>query len=212
MSSNRRAVHHIALVVAAIFLSALPALGQDRPAPALDLAAGWVGFGDDGVVSELPVGAAFRWYLSPRISIGPEVTFISGESHAHQVLTGNLTFNFRAPRGGLPVVTPFIVVGGGLFRTSEDFAGRPAFSSTEGAFTVGGGLRARLSDRADAAIDLRLGWEPHRRVTGVISLRLGAGDYDRLASEGKIWSFNWSGHSLSVSHFVLFRVVRVFRE
>ena len=156
-------------------LSALPASAQGRPAPVFDLSAGWVGFADDGVVSELPIGAAFRWHLSPRISIGPEVTLIAGESHSHQVLTGNLTVDFRAPRGGLPRVTPFFVVGGGLFRTSDEFAGGPSFSATEGAFTLGGGVRAPLSDRASAAIDFRLGWEAHMRLTGVIGIRLGGG-------------------------------------
>lgn len=173
MSSSRRSVHRIALIVVAQVLWVLPASAQDRPPPVFDLSAGWVGFADDGVVSELPIGAAFRWHLSPRISIGPEVTLIAGESHSHQVLTGNLTFDFRTPRGGLPLVTPFIVVGGGLFRTSEEFASRPSFSATEGAFTVGGGIRAPLNDRVSAAIDARLGWEAHLRLTGVISMRLG---------------------------------------
>lgn len=174
MDATPHTAHRIIAVVAALILSALPAAAQDRPAPALDLAAGWVGFADDGIVSELPIGAAFRWHLSPRISIGPEVTFIAGESHGHQIVTGNLTVDVRAPRGGRPLVTPFIVVGGGMFRTSERFAGRPPFAAADGAFTVGGGLRAPLNDRIATAIDVRLGWETHLRITGVISVRLGA--------------------------------------
>lgn len=163
----------ITAVVAGLLLPALPVSAQDRPLPALDLAAGWVGFADDGVVSEFPIGAGFRWYLSPRISIGPEVTFISGESHSHQVVTGNLTFDFFAPRNGAPRVTPFIVVGSGMFQTSEGFANRPPFSSTEGAFTVGGGIRAPVGDRVAIGADARLGWEPHLRITGFVSVGLG---------------------------------------
>lgn len=173
MRANSHNPCRITTVVAALFLSALPAFAQDRPSPALDLAAGWVGFADDGVVSEFPIGAGFRWYLSPRISIGPEVTFIGGESHSHQVVTGNLTFDFFAPRNGAPRVTSFIVVGGGMFRTSEGFANRPPFSSTEGAFTVGGGLRAPIGDRVAVGADARLGWEPHFRITGFVSVGLG---------------------------------------
>lgn len=173
MRTKLLTTRRITAVVAALVLSALPALAQDRPAPALDLAAGWIGFADDGVVSEFPIGAGFRWYLSPRISIGPEVTFISGESHSHQVVTGNLTFDFLAPRNGAPRVTPFIVIGGGMFRTSEGFANRPPFSATEGAFTVGGGIRAPLNDRVAVGADTRLGWEPHLRVTGFVSVGLG---------------------------------------
>lgn len=173
MRVDSRTAHRFTAVVATLILSALPAFAQDRPAPALDLAAGWVGFADDGVVSEFPIGAGFRWYLSPRISIGPEVTFISGESHSHQVVTGNLTFDVLGPRGGKPRVTPFIVVGGGMFRTSEGFANRPPYSSTEGAFTVGGGIRAPIGDRVAVGADARLGWEPHFRITGFVSVGLG---------------------------------------
>ncbi len=163
----------IPAIVAAVVLSAVPVFAQDRPSPALDLAAGWVGFADDGVVSEVAVGGGLRWYLSPRISMGPEVTFISGESHSHQIVTGNLTIDFLAPRNGAPRTTPFIVAGGGLFRTSERFAGRPPFASTEGAFTIGGGIRAPLGGRVAIGADARLGWELHLRVTGLVSVRLG---------------------------------------
>ena len=89
------------------------------------------------------------------------------------MVTGNLTFDLLAPRNGVPRFTPFIVVGGGLFRTSEGFANRPPFSATEGAFTVGGGIRAPQNDRVGAGIDVCLGWEPHLRITGFVSVRLG---------------------------------------
>jgi hypothetical protein len=174
MLANSRPAHHLTVVLAALLFWAQPLFAQDRPAPAFDLAAGWAGFADDGIVSEVPIGGAFRFYLSPRVSIGPEVTLISGDSHAHQVVTGNLTFDFRAPRNGIPVVTPFVVVGGGMFRTSEGFADRPPFSATEGAFTVGGGIRAPLGDRVSGGIDARLGWEAHLRLTGFVSVSLGA--------------------------------------
>ena len=82
MNANPQTARRLTVVAAALILWAVPVSAQDRPSPALDLAAGWVGFADDGVVSELPIGAAVRWYLSPRISIGPEVTFIAGESHS----------------------------------------------------------------------------------------------------------------------------------
>lgn len=173
MRANRRHNCRIATVTTVLILSALPVSAQDRPSPALDIGAGWVGFADDGIVSELPVAASARWYLTPRISIGPEVTFIAADSHSHQIVTGNLTFDFLAPRNGAPRITPFIVIGGGLFRTSEAFANRPTFSATEGAFTVGGGLRVPLNDRLAAGMDARIGWEPHVRLTGFISIGLG---------------------------------------
>ena len=36
------------------------AAAQDRPRPAVELAAGWVGFADDGIVSEGLVGGGAR--------------------------------------------------------------------------------------------------------------------------------------------------------
>jgi hypothetical protein len=40
---------------------ASPASAQTRPAPNLDLTAGWVGLADDGVVNEPMVGGAGRF-------------------------------------------------------------------------------------------------------------------------------------------------------
>lgn len=164
--------------ILAAFLILAPAVtstagAQDRPSPTLDLAAGWVGFGDDGVVSEGMVGGAGRFYLSPRIAVGPELLFISGENHSHTVLTGNLTFDIVAPKAGRPArVTPFLVVGGGMFQTRESFFGEDT-THTEGAFTAGGGVRAAVSDRVTVGVDARLGWEAHLRVNGVVGVRLG---------------------------------------
>jgi len=151
------------------------ATAQQRGTAAVDVSAGWTGFADDGVVSETPVGVAVRWYLSPRVSLGPEFTFISGESHSHRVLTGNFTFDLLRPRSGQSRVTPFIVIGGGVFSTSESFAfTRERFSSYEGAFTVGGGVRAPINARVSVGADARLGWEPHIRLMVFASVRLGS--------------------------------------
>lgn len=144
---------------------------QGRPAPAIDVSVGWTGFADDGIVTETPVGGAVRWYITPRLSVGPEFTHIIGESHSHQVLTGNLTFEFVSPdRPGQ--VVPFLVAGGGLFRTSESF-GQQSFNSNEGAFTAGGGVRYIVTRRVALGLDARVGWEPHVRVAGSVSVRLG---------------------------------------
>jgi hypothetical protein len=60
-----------------------------------------------------------------------------------------------------------------MFQTHETFFG-DAVTSSEGAFTVGGGVRRRVSDRVGLGIDVRLGWETHLRVGGIISVRLGS--------------------------------------
>ncbi len=144
------------------------ALEARQTALRVDLTAAWVGFADDGIVSEALVGGAARWRLTRRISLGPEAVFIQGDNHSHFVLTGNLTFDFT-PAG---VVQPFVVVGAGLFQTRESFTGEN-FTSSEGAFTVGGGVRGRITDRVSAGVDARVGWEPHLRIGGTVGIRLG---------------------------------------
>ena len=144
---------------------------QERPGPALDFGAAWIGFADDGVVSEGAIAGAARWYMSPRIALGPELLYIRGDNHSHLVLTGNLTWDLR-PETTHPKVTPFLVVGAGMFRTRETFFSGN-FTSTEGAFTAGGGVRSRLSNRVSAGVDARVGWELHLRVGGFVAIGLG---------------------------------------
>ena len=67
--------------------------------------------------------------------------------------------------------TPFVVLGGGLFRHSQRFV-TETVSSTEGAFTVGVGMRGWVSDRVFVAADARLGWEPHLRVAALVGVAL----------------------------------------
>lgn len=151
-----------------LLAGASPAAAQDRPDPAIDVHAAWFGFADDGVVSEAGFGGALRWYLHRRIAIGPEALYIQGDNHHHFVLTGNLTVDLLPGR----VIEPFIVVGGGMFQTHESFFDA-AVTSSEGAFTAGGGVRARVNDRIRVGIDARVGWETHIRVGGVVAIRLG---------------------------------------
>ena len=149
------------------------ATAQDRPGPAAELAAGWVGFADDGIVSESLVGGAARWYLLPRVSVGPELVSIHGAHHSHLVVTGNVTWDLLAPTNRRPpTVTPFLVAGVGVFQTREQFF-NGTFTSSEGAFTVGGGVRALVGDRVTVGLEMRLGWETHIRINGLVGLHLG---------------------------------------
>jgi hypothetical protein len=157
-----------AIAVVCCALLAAPGAAEARRQFAVDLSAAWVGFADDGVVSETLAGGAARWHVSPRISIGPELVYIRGENHSHFVVTGNLTFDFNPDAA----VQPFLVVGGGMFQTQETFFD-DGVTSSEGAFTAGGGVRGRVSDRVSDGVDVRLGWETHIRVGGLVSIRLG---------------------------------------
>jgi len=148
------------------------ATAQERPGPAVELAAGWVGFADDGIVGEGLVGGAARMYLSSRIAVGPEVVYMDGSNHSHLIVTGNLTWDVLASIGRALRITPFVVVGGGLYQTRETFFSGP-FTSSEGALTAGGGVRARASDRVTVGIDARIGWETHIRINGIVGVRIG---------------------------------------
>lgn len=168
-----------ALVRASVGVWALLAAGmvsqasaQDIPAPVAEVSTGWVGFADDGVVSEGLFGGNARFYLSPRIAVGPEVVYIGGQNHSHLVATGNLTWDVLSPIGGRPRrVTPFLVAGGGLFQTRQSFPSG-MYTSREGAFTGGGGVRAAVGERTTVGVDARIGWEPHIRVNGFVGVRL----------------------------------------
>lgn len=166
-----RAIGALALLAAPM---ARPAAAQERPGPAVELAVGWMGFPDDGIVSESLIGGAARWYLLPRISVGPEIAHIQGEHHSHLMVTGNVTCDLLSPTNGRPRrVNPFVVAGGGLFQTRETFFNGP-FTSREGGFTAGAGVRAFVGDRVTIGVETRVGWELHVRASGLVGLQLGA--------------------------------------
>jgi len=151
------------------------ASAQERPSfgsGAAEFSAGTLIFADDGAVSEGFGGGAGRFYVSPRISVGPEISYISGEHHSHLMITGNVTVDL-GPSSTASRVTPFVVVGAGLFRTSEAFPDNQTFSHNEGAFTAGGGVRALVGDRLILGAEARAGWETHVRVSGLVGVRLG---------------------------------------
>lgn len=174
---NTRTVERLPrAILCALLLLAAPmagaAIAQNLPAPSVDIGAGWVGFADDGIVSEGLVTGAFRVYVRPRISIGPEIAYIDGNNHSHLMVTGNLTWDALASGGSPPPVMPYLVVGVGVFQTRERFTSGD-FTSTEGSFTAGGGARATVMDGVTLGVDVRVGWELHVRVAGLLGLRLG---------------------------------------
>ena len=167
-----------AVAVWGVLFAGCQAWAQDapatRPAPVVEGSLGWAGFGDEGIVHHTLVGAGARYYLSRRFSIGPELQYMVGpDSDRDLILTGNVVIDVLAPTADRPRrTTPYVVAGGGLFRHSNrTFTG--TFSSTEGAFTAGVGIRGWTSDRVFLAIDARLGWEPHFRLAGTVGIALG---------------------------------------
>ena len=95
------------------------------------------------------------------------MAYLSGNNHSHLIVTGNVTWDLFAQRS----VTPFVVAGGGLFQTRESFV-VGTFTSSEGAFTAGGGVKAAVGRNVSVGIDARIGWETHLRVGGLVEWRL----------------------------------------
>ena len=164
-----------ALFATAVSATALAAqeVAAPRPPSVVELSGGWAGFGDEGVINHGLFGAGARFYLSRRFSLGPELVYMVGPGQDRDLmLTGNLWVDLLAPTPAKPRrTTPFLVVGGGWFHHSDAFASG-TFSSSEGAFTAGVGIRGWVSERVSLGVDARLGWEPHLRVAGTVGVAL----------------------------------------
>jgi hypothetical protein len=146
-----------------------------KSASVVEVEGGYAGFVDDATIDHGVVGVSARYYLTPRVAVGPEFVYMRGPRFDRDImLTGNLTVDFRRPAGSRPPrVTPYAVVGGGWFHHFDRFRSGP-FSSGDSAFTAGGGVRVWASDRVYAGAEYRLGWELHYRVTGQLGLALGS--------------------------------------
>lgn len=161
----------LALTVA---LMALPAAAQAiRPPASLEILAGHAGFVDDATIEHSVFGGAARVYLTPRVSVGPEVAYMRGpDDDRDWFFLGNLTWDVVPPQFWRPQrITPFLIIGAGFFRHS-DRVGTGIYSVSEGAFAGGGGARVRITDRIYAMADMRVGWELHYRVTGGIGISM----------------------------------------
>jgi hypothetical protein len=159
------------LFITLALTAAAPAAAQ--PAVAVEALAGHAAFVDDAPIGHTVFGGAARVHLAPRHSLGPEIVYMRGpRSDRDWFFTINYTFDFIAQGERRPRrrVNPFLVAGGGVMRHTDQFGSR-TFSSSEGAFTAGGGVRVWLTDRVYALGDVRAGWELHTRFNGGIGVR-----------------------------------------
>jgi hypothetical protein len=158
-------------VVAAILSLFTPAVAaaQASAVPAVTFAGGWAGFADEGLIDHGAFGGGLEWVVTPRIAIGPEVLYMVGPDEDRDLFVlavariGILPFRSR--------VAPFVTMGAGMMTHSDRFAAG-SYSSTEGAFIVGGGARIDASPRVFIAPEFTMGWEPHVRVSVTVGVRL----------------------------------------
>ena len=149
------------------------AFGQS-PAPAVEFAGGYAGFVDDATIDHGVFGGAARWQVTPRLGVGPEITYMIGPRFDRDLfVTGNVTWDlvrFAPPRAGR--VVPYVLGGAGFLRHFDRF-GPNSFASSEGAFTAGGGARVWVSPRIYVGGEARFGWELHTRVGATVGIQLG---------------------------------------
>jgi hypothetical protein len=144
---------------------------QERPAPTADLSAGWAAFADDSWIHHRTAAAAVRFHVTPRFSVGPEVTYMIGpDTDRDLFVSGNAVYEWPTLiQDGLPRVVPYVIGGWGYFRHRSQF-GPLIWHGT--AYAGGPGLRVRVSDRIFVAPELRFGSELDVRFIGVVSWRL----------------------------------------
>ena len=164
----------LGLLVAGCLVFGGRAFAQPGGAPAVEGTAGHAGFVDDGMIGHGLVGASARWSLTPRLGIGPEITYMVGPGSDRDLfVTGNVTWDlvrWAPPRPGR--VVPYVLAGAGFFRHSNRF-GSTTFATTEGAFTAGGGARVWVTPRVYVGGEARIGWELHTRFAGTVGVQLG---------------------------------------
>lgn len=151
----------VAVILGCVFAS-LARAQTPLAVPNLTLTGGYAAFVDEGRIDHGVVGGGAEWVLTRHIAVGPEVLYMVGPDSDRDLFVLGV-----ARLGVLPLtspVAPFITAGAGLMRHSDTFVGG-TFSSTEGAFVFGGGVRARLSSRVYVAPEFTLGWEPHLRFS-----------------------------------------------
>jgi hypothetical protein len=118
---------------------------------------GYAGFVDDSPQNHFLAGAGFRYFLTERISVGPELDYLyRDEDDKDLFFQGTIAVEFSRRRA-----RPYLVGGLGLMHHMTS-----RFSVTEWAGTGGFGVKIYLTPRWFVAPEFRAGWEPHIRITG----------------------------------------------
>jgi hypothetical protein len=147
-----------------ILFFAVAAEAQQRPNPEIHLTGGWVGFIDEDLLDHAAIGASFRYYLTRRVGIEPEVLYMIGPGADRDVsVIPNLSFDFRPGQQ----VRPYIIGGVGLLHHRDEFN---FMKFTDNEWTVNGGVGVKvfLTPRVFVAPEFRLGFETTFRAGGSV--------------------------------------------
>jgi len=141
------------------------AAAQDRPPRGVvEAGGGYAAFVDDAPIQHGVVQGSGRMFLTPRVAVGPEFTYMRGPGADRDwFLTGNATIDLVSPARPI-LLRPYVVAGAGVTHMTTG-VGTGKYSSGEGTFTAGGGARIAAGNRWYVAPELRVGWELHWRAT-----------------------------------------------
>lgn len=157
-----------AVVAVLLFFSTALTRAQSAAVPALTFTGGWTGFADEGLINHGALGVGAEWMPLPHLSVGPEVIYMVGPGDDRDLFVlGVARVGILALRSR---VAPFVTLGAGMMTHASRF-GVESYSSTEGAFIVGGGARINASPRVFIAPEYTMGWEPHMRVSVTVGIR-----------------------------------------
>jgi hypothetical protein len=161
-------------------IPAQTAFAQEKPAPIIEVVVGRSGFIDEVWDYFTTIGVGARWFVTPRLAIGPEIAYLTGEfdslEASHLSVTGNLTFDFVRDGHDRRVV-PYVVAGGGYLRQrtlvgrGPGTPGLQPYSSSEGTVSAGVGVRIAIGSRVFVAPEFRVGWEPETRIGVIVGIR-----------------------------------------
>jgi hypothetical protein len=140
---------------------ALPVAAEPPRTVEVKGSVGYAGFEDED--NHVHVGGSVRFYLPRRFSLEPEFQYMRASArHSDILLVQNLNWDFREGR-----VVPYVTGGVGWMRNSFGQF-QPTFTSSEGFFQIGAGVKLRANDRWYVAPEFRLGTELHARATVAI--------------------------------------------
>ncbi len=161
----------LGIAAACVAAVASPTEAQQRRQVSVEFVTGHAGYIDESWDNRVVVGGLARVAMTPRLAVGPEVVYLHGPDGDHEwLVTGIATYDL-ARLGPTRRFVPFVVLGAGLSRRSSlvgrgpDRPGLRPYSTVEPTASGGVGVRIAIARHFFASGDVRLGWEPERRLT-----------------------------------------------
>ena len=115
------------------------------------------------------MGGSYRRYVTPRVSVDAEVLYLIGAGTIRDLtVIPHIAYDFRPGRP----VRPYVIAGAGLRHHWErfPFAQFPEFSFNEAIVSGGFGVKVFVTPRVFLAPEVRIGFEPIFRATGLKSM------------------------------------------